>query len=346
MDKQSISKFFLLALIVGIGYAVYKVFQPFLVIIIAAMILATIFYTPYEQLVKLLRNKRAIASFMMCLFVAILVILPLANLLVFTAQKSIEAYDTTLKYIYNRDLPEVIRDHTWDKYNFLGISANTFKNALVDVAKSVNNWLVNGARNFLKGTTSFIFSFLMILVTMFFFFTDGKKMLEKLMHWTPLPNKYDKAIFKKFQEVSSSILISTFVTAIAQGLVGAIGFMIVGIPAFFAGIAMGFFSLFPYIGTALVWAPVGIYLLVVGKIWQGLFLLLWGVAVVSVIDNLLRAYIIKDKAQVHPIFVIFSILGGIVLFGFWGVFFGPLIISLAVTILHIYEIEYKNVLEK
>jgi len=91
----------------------------------------------------------------------------------------------------------------------------------------------------------------------------------------------------------------------------------------------------------LIWLPVGIYLLIAGQIWQGIFLLTWGGLIVSMIDNLIRAYIIKGKAQVHPIFIIFSILGGISLFGFWGIIFGPLIISLAATVMHIYETEYK-----
>lgn len=347
MQKGLIAKIFLIFLVVSVIYAVYKIFQPFLVIILASTMLATLFYHPYEQLVELLRGRKQIAALIMCILVAIVVILPLANFMVYTAQKSVEAYDTTLKYVSGKDLAGTIRNqYFWERYNFLGLDADTAKEALVDVAKKVNDWIVNGARNLIKGTTTFVFSLIMILFTLFFFFVDGKSMLERLMYWTPLPNKYDKAIFKKFQDVSTSTIISTFVTAIIQGIIGGIGFMIVGLPAFFAGIAMGFLSLLPYIGAGLVWFPAGIYLVIVGRVWQGVFLLIWGGAVISTADNLIRAYIIKDKAKVHPIFIIFSILGGIAAFGFWGVIFGPLIISLAVTILHIYELEYESVLER
>ncbi len=109
---------------------------------------------------------------------------------------------------------------------------------------------------------------------------------------------------------------------------------------------MGFLLLLPYFGATLVWFPIAIYLLATGQVWQGIFLLAWGAGVVATSDNLIRAYIIKGKAQVHPIFVIFSIFGGISLFGFWGVIFGPLIISLAVTVLHIFELEYGDILER
>ena len=74
--------------------------------------------------------------------------------------------------------------------------------------------------------------------------------------------------------------------------------------------------------------------------------MVWGALIDGNSDKLLRTYLIKNKAGVHPLFVFFSILGGLSIFGFWGIIFGPLIIALAVTILHIYELEYENVLEK
>lgn len=140
-------------------------------------------------------------------------------------------------------------------------------------------------------------------------------------------------------------ILSTFVTATAQGIVGAIGFAIVGFPAFLAGILVGLLSLLPYLGSMIFYVPVGIYYLLVGQVWQGIFVFLWGAIVIGNIDNVIRAYMIKGKAQVNPIFVIFSILGGISLFGFWGVILGPLIIAIAVTIFHIYELEFCSSLD-
>lgn len=346
MNKDFISKAFLIFLIISVAYICYLIFRPFLTVILVATILVSIFYNPYQQIVKLFRGRRNLAAFVMCFMIALLVILPIANFIAYTAQRGVEAYDTTVKYFTEKDIEGFISFESLSRFNVLGLSGETLKNTLIDVADKVKDWLAAGAGNFIKGTTNFVISVFLIFFTMFFFFVDGPKMLERLMYWTPLPNKYDKEIFKKFRDVSYSTVVSTFVTAIAQGLIGALGFIIVGLPAFFTGIAMAFLSLLPYIGAAFIWAPAGIYLLFIGKIWQGIFILIWGGAVVSTVDNLIKAYIIKGKAKVHPIFIIFSILGGISLFGFWGVIFGPLIISLAVTILHIYEMEYGNVLEK
>jgi predicted PurR-regulated permease PerM len=175
---------------------------------------------------------------------------------------------------------------------------------------------------------------------MFFFFVDGAQMLKRLMVWSPLPDEYDMRIFSKFRAVSYSTMVSTFVTAAAQGVVGAIGFAIIGLPVFFSGILIGITSLLPYIGSVIIYVPTSLYLMLTGHVGQGIFLLAWGAVVIGNIDNVLRTYMIKGKAGVNPIFIFFSIIGGVMMFGFWGVVLGPLIISIAITIMHIYEQEF------
>lgn len=345
MEKPFIAKAFLMFLIVGVLYLCYLIFAPFLPIIIAATMLVAIFHGVYERLVRFLRGRRNIAAVIMCLLIALLVIIPLVYFFVYTAGRSVEAYQTTVNYFNSHDVSGLVKSRFWEKYSYLGINGENIKTTLLDFAKNINGWLVASAGNLIAGTTTFVFSLFMIFFTMYFFFVDGQKMLQRVMFLTPLSNKYDREIFKKFRDVSFSTIVSTFATAIAQGVIGSIGFMIVGFPGFFAGLVMGFFSLMPYVGTGIIWFPTAIYLFAIGKIWQGFFMLFWGMAVISTVDNLIRAYIIRGKAEVHPIFVIFSLLGGISLFGFWGILFGPLVISLAVTIMHIYEMEYKEVLE-
>lgn len=348
MNKPLVSRAFTTILVVVVLIACYLIFKPFLIEILIAMVLVSIFYRPYEWLVKKLKIKasRQIASLIMCLLVVLIIIVPLTNLIVLAAQKSVVAYSDMIKFLNEVEWNGDVGNGILEKAQLIGVSGENLQGLVVEVAKKSSNWLVGGAASLLRGTTSFLISLILIIFTMFFFFIDGKKMLEKLMHWTPLPNKYDIEIFKKFRDVSYSTFVSTFIVAIVQGSLGALAFMIVGLPAFFAGIAMAFLSIIPYVGAFIIWFPAAIYLLFIGQTWQGIFMLLWGVIVVSNIDNLIRAYMIKGKAQVHPIFIIFAILGGIVLFGFWGVVIGPLVISIAVTVMHIYELEYKNVLEK
>ncbi len=312
-----------------------------------AVILVSIFYRPYEFLVAKLKGRRNVAALLMCLFLVIVILVPAIRVVAYAGQKSVIAYSQAVEFFDNRDLGTVLDDDSFQRgvFKYLNLSELSEKNQYVqdfflDILKRSSNWMISGATIVVKETTNFIISLVMIILAMFFFFVDGKRMLNSLMHISPLPNKYDREIFAKFRAVSYTTFVSTFVTAGAQGLVGAIGFAIVGFPALLAGILVALLSLLPYLGSMIFYVPVGIYYLLIGDIWQGIFILAWGALIIGTIDNIIRAYMIKGKAQVNPVFILFSILGGIALFGFWGVALGPLIVALTVTIFHIYEMEF------
>ena len=343
---KSLTKPFLILLLGLVIIGCYFVFKPFLTDILVAAILVSIFYSPYLKLTKFLKGRQNLAALLMCLFLVMLIIIPTVRLVIYAGQESVNAYAQAVNFFNDHSVDGVLQPSALpDKlFGVMDVSQyydnEAFKNVFLDVLKKSSNWLLSGATILVKGTTSFVVSLFIIIVTMFFFFIDGKKMMERLMYFSPLPNAYDREIFQKFRAVSYTTILSTFVTAGAQGAIGAIGFAIVGFPAFLAGVVVALLSLLPYLGSMIFYVPVGLYYLMVGKIWQGVFVLLWGAVIIGNVDNIIRAYMIKGKAQVNPIFVVFSILGGIALFGFWGVVLGPLVVSIAVTIFHIYELEF------
>jgi predicted PurR-regulated permease PerM len=349
---KSLTKPFLLILVFLVIVGCYLVFKPFLTEILVAMILVSIFYRPYEMLVKRLKGKQNLSALLMCLLLIVVVVVPAVKGLTYAAEKSVIAYSQAVTFFENHDVNDVFKTEMFSNSflkNFdivrFGEKNENIKEFSLNILKGSSNWIISGATLAVKGTANFIISLLLIILAMFFFFVDGRNMLQKIMYLSPLPNKYDKEIFQKFRAVSYTTFISTFVTAAAQGVVGAIGFAVVGFPAFLAGVLIAILSLLPYLGSMIFYVPVGIYYLLTGQIWQGFFVLLWGGLIIGTIDNVIRAYMIKGKAEVNPVFVLFSILGGISLFGFWGVVLGPLIIALAVTIFHIYGMEFCSDLE-
>lgn len=342
---KNFAKPFLITLVIITLFACYLVFKPFLTEIIIAAILATIFYRPYDRLAKALKGRRNLASLLMCLFLLAVIIIPTVNIMIYAGGKSMEAYSNANRYFADHNINDALNNPVLQKFglnnqSWFNSNDDVFQNVLMDFFKKSSDWLISGATSLVVGTTSFVLSLVMIVIAMFFFFVDGKRMLEYLMYLSPLPNKYDQEIFRKFREVSYTTMISTFVVAIAQGVVGAIGFAVIGFPAFLAGVLVGLLSLFPYLGAMIFYIPAGLYYLLIGKLWQGIFILLWGFLIIGTIDNVIRAWMIKGKAKINPIFVVFSVLGGIALFGFWGVVLGPLIVSIAATILHIYALEF------
>lgn len=340
---KTISKPFLIFLILASLVGLFFLFKPFLVQIIIAAVLVSVFHPWYEKLAKFLWNKKYLASFIMCLALLLIIIIPVSNLMLLISKRAVSAYDSVSVVISQADS---FQAGLLERINLDDSNKEVLRNFVIDTTKNISDWLVSGTADIVKGTTSFIISLLLIILTMLFFFVEGKNMAEKLILWSPLPNKYDLEIIKKFRRVSQTTLISIFVMALSQGILGGLGFLIIGWPFIFTAVIIAFLSLIPYIGSAIFYIPVAIYLIASGQIWQGLFIVVWCWFIINNVNEIIRAHIIKGRAEVNPIFIIFSIIGGISWFGFWGIIIGPLIVALAITIFHIYELEYNGSLEE
>jgi predicted PurR-regulated permease PerM len=105
-------------------------------------------------------------------------------------------------------------------------------------------------------------------------------------------------------------------------------------------------SVIPFVGTLLVWAPLVLYYIIIGVWWKAIFMLLWGMIVIGLVDNVMRPWLMKGRTNIHPMILFFGILGGIMTFNFWGIIYGPLIISIGLTLLHIYSLEYSSMIDE
>lgn len=173
----------------------------------------------------------------------------------------------------------------------------------------------------------------------FFLFKDGKNLLRNVVDVLPMSKKKSNNLIERFGKVTYSVVYAHIIVAIMQGVLGAIGFYIFGIPsAIFWGVIMSIFALIPMVGPALIWLPTSLFLILNGIItnsyWgigMGIGLMLYGVLIISIADNIIRIKIIGSSHEVHPLTVLIGIIGGINLFGLTGIFIGPIILSLLLT---------------
>ena len=349
---KKLTKPFILILIVLVLFGSYFIFRPFLMEILIAAVLVSIFYRPYEKLVKIFRNHRQLASLVMCLLLMLIIIFPTIKLLIYVSDKSVVAYSQTVDFFsqpnFNQNIEtKFLNSRVVKQFHFLELNGRdkNFQTTILNILQQSSDWLISAATYAAKETFNFIISLILIILCMFFFFIDGKNIIKSFSALSPLPRHYDEEIFNKFRTISYTTFTSTFLTAIVQGLIGAVGFAIIGFPVFLAGSLITVLAFLP-LGSMIFYIPVSVYYLAMGKIWQGVLIILWGTVLVGVIDNLLRTYMIKGKIAVNPIFTFLSIIGGISLFGFWGVVLGPLVIALTVTVFHIYKIEFCNSLDE
>lgn len=352
-ELKSLPTYFLLFLLVVALYFGYLIFRPYFAVIIMAAIFALIFHPVYNWLNEKLKDRPSVAAFLTVSAFVLIIIIPLINFFALLVRESIESYplleqsfsDENLSATFQNTL--VFIETFQDKFPFLEAATFDLKAILLDVSSSFTSFIVKNANVVIAGTTNFFISLFFMLITMYYLLKDGHEFMDRVMKLTPLPNKYDKKLFQKFKEVSKSTVISSLVTAVIQGILGGIAYAIVGLPAtLFLAVATAIASLIPFVGTALVWVPVAIILFVSGNVFSAVFLIIWGIVIIGLSDNLIRTKLIQSQANIHPLLVFFSIFGGISLWGFLGIIFGPLVLAIILTVLHIYELEYDHILEK
>ena len=346
ISKESFSNIFLLVILLGILYLCYLLFRPFLYEITIAGILVTIFYQVYLKVVFWTRGRLLLSSLVVCLFILLILIIPFTFFLYYLANEALALYSSLANNGAGNAITQFFSSAVWKNLNIQAKELIDVQTFLMDTLTIARGYVISGATALITGVTNLIISILLVFFCMFFLFIEGKRLMQRLMQLTPLSNKYDKLIWMKFRDVSYTTVVASFITAFAQSIVGVIGFTVVGLPPLLAAVLIFIFAFLPYIGTIIIWLPAAIYLLIIGQTWQGIFMLIWGACGISLVDNFIRPLLIKNKAQVHPMIIFLSILGGIGMMGFWGVVFGPLIVALAFTILHIYELQYREVLEK
>jgi len=186
-----------------------------------------------------------------------------------------------------------------------------------------------------------------LLLSLFYFLRDGDKIKKYIKELLPLPERYRKELFEKLFVISKAIIFGIFVAAIIQGVVAGIGFFIAGVSnVIFWGTLTAFFSIVPYLGTAIIWVPMVLFLFLSGNWPAAIFLTICGLLLVSTADNIVKPYLIGGKARLYPLVTFFVILGGIFTIGLKGLIFGPFVLVLVLTFLHIYRLEHKKALKE
>ena len=183
-----------------------------------------------------------------------------------------------------------------------------------------------------------ILDFFIMLFVIFYTLKDGKNAVNSVMKIVPLKEKSKTLLAKRFSDMVAALIYGIVVVAIIQGAVATAGFYIFGIPSpLFWGLAMTILSILPFIGAWLVWFPAALLRIFAGDLTSGVGLMLYGILIVSTIDNLIRPKLVGIKAKVHPLVILLGVVGGISLFGIIGIIIGPLLLGLLLTFLTIYR---------
>lgn len=224
-----------------------------------------------------------------------------------------------------------------------GLSADDIEQRVADTARDVATFLGKGATSIVAGLFSAIFIFIFTTITSYYLLREGTEGTSWLVEMVPLPDGQVAEMVRDVRDVMRAMLLSTGLLALYQGVTAGIGYWIFGVesPLVWASLT-GIASIMPAVGTALVWAPVGIALMATGHFGKGLGVLLWSAAVVVfVADYVLRPRLVGTRIKMNDLLIFIAIFGGIEAFGILGVILGPIAVAVLLSLLRIYQRDYR-----
>lgn len=345
MREKKIRNIFFFSLLGLITVLFLVLLRPLFYPIFWAAVFASLFKPFYEPMVKKVRSSNA-AAIILLLLIVVVIILPLfliGALLVnesFNIYTSLSQDHSPLKDFFDR-IPDLITENQYVKR--LNINEDILAEKFSDAAKDITNFIFTSLKGLTQNTLIFLGKFLIMLFALFFFIRDGEKFLKRAAHLFPLGEKREKMLYERFTSAARATLKGTLIIAFLQGSLGGLLFYLVGIEgALIWWILMVFLAVIPGVGCSIVWLPVGIVMLVSGYTWEGLVILLSGTFIISSVDNFLRPILVGRDIQMHPLLILFSTLGGIMVFGFSGVVIGPIITALLLSLWEMYERYFEN----
>ena len=346
MKRAHIFLIFILFLTFLSIYLLYLILAPFLSSIIWAILLAMVFYPLFQRLQRLLKKKEVLSALLMTLLVLIVIILPFSLLMASLAGEVVDLYHQVEEMIKTGQLQtyiEGMKEIPIFKWILAGLGQHidfSQANPLPLLLKNLNQistFIFNQTTTLLKGFSSFVVGFFFTLLSLYYFFKDGSHLFARLKEIVPLPSKERDLLIQRFRDMIYATIYGGLLIAMIQGLLGGLSFWVLGLPSpIFWGTAMALLSFIPIGGTALIWVPAAIILLIEGAVLKGLLLLGMGVFVISMVDNLLRPFFISTRTNIHPLLLFFAVLGGVQAFGLIGFVAGPLVATLFLTLIEIY----------
>lgn len=315
----------------------YLIVKPFLIAILTAAALAYIFYPLYlwalNRLPKMINSPR-LASLLTCLVIVLCVLIPAIFIM------TIIFVETKTGYLYLRSLVDGYQNGTPLPPSLAQWSG--YLPQIKEIGTDMASQFILMVQGVLKGIPHVILSILITVFSIYYFLVHGKDLYKFFSGIVPLPEGRYKQILNRFDDLSRGMIMGQIVVGLIQGILAWLGFWYLNVPnPVLWGFLTAIISIIPLLGAVIVWLPIVVYLallgMATGEYWRAVTLLLYGFFVISLIDNFLKPKIVGDHAKIHPLIILFGILGGIQLFGLPGILIGPLVLTIFDVVIEIYK---------
>ncbi|MDG3580943.1 AI-2E family transporter [Galbibacter pacificus] len=334
MNKERLSpaltrQLFMLITIIVLGYLIAKEMVPYLSGILGAITIYVIFK---KFMIKLVNKgfKQWISAAIVIVLSMFIIVIPISLIILLLSSKIQKAASNS------EELTTIVKSKLDQIEGYIGIDFLSQINT-----KDITSWVSDQIQGLVGSTFDTVIAVTIMYFILYFMLINAKKLQAIFLEYIPLSDKNIAVISKESSDIVKSNAIGIPLVAFMQGIVALIGYYIFGVkdPLFwFVVTVVG--SMIPFIGTALGIVPVTILLLSQGENWQAIGLLIYGIAVVGSTDNVFRVIVQNRLANLHPLITLIGVIIGVPLFGFIGLIFGPLLLSLFLLLVKIYKNEY------
>jgi len=343
----------ILALAVAI-YACYLLVAPYLGSIVLGFIVSLLFLPIHVRIQKYMPASHNMASVFSCLLLTVMVLIPLVLVTVAIMEQGINFMGNAYQWLTGGGA-KTFFSHPWIHSGFTllnswlpfdSIKPDDLVQRAASTATALSRTLIGASTGLVGNLADTILNFSLMLFVLFFFLRDQDKIINNIRRIIPLTRSQEDLILNEVGMVAKSAVLGSFLTALAQGILGGIAMALAGFPGLFWGSIMAFTSFIPFVGTAMIWLPASVYLFLTGD-WQwGTFLVVWGVVVIGSIDNFLRPWLMQGNTGMSTLLLFFSLIGGLQLFGLIGLIYGPIVFAVTLVLFRLYEIEFESSLEQ
>jgi predicted PurR-regulated permease PerM len=341
-DDRFYARSFALAATVALGLAFYRIIEPFLGPLTWAIFLAFLLHPLHERLTKRLKGRKHMSAFALTFLTLIVFIGPLTALsaafaaqvgqLLQSAQHTV-ADQTRSNVLDLTNVPWVKGGLDWLDTNF-DVNTAQVRGWVTQGAQQVLQWLASMGGRVFVGAVGTVVGFVLMMFMLFFFIRDGDEMLQTARELIPMSRQYKQRLFDHLGAVTRAMVYGTGMTALIQGALVGVAFLLADLPSpLVFGVIAALTGLLPFGGTALVWGPAVIALAARGDWGWATFMLVWGVVIVSLVDNVVRPWLVSGRADVGTLTVFIGVLGGLAAFGAIGLFLGPVVLALIIALI-------------
>ena len=333
------------AIFIFLLYQMAGLLAPFSTSLLWAAIIALALAPLYQRVVLLVKGRTGLAAGMMTFGALLVVVFPAVILLVVLVAQAADMYQWASGLVQSGRLAEAwgrlaspMIDRILQHPLLQGIDVKGFA---IKGLGEVSSGLAAQLGGVLKNTMLFTFNLLIMLLSLFFLFRDGERWYASVTRLLPFTQDQQQAIARRFQDTFSAVVNGVFLVALLQGVMTGIGLALFGVPfPVLWGFLAAILALLPIGGAALIWVPAAVYLYLTGSAVSSILLAVWGVVLVSLPDNFLKPLLIGRKAKIPTFLLFIGILGGLQVYGFLGIFAGPLVVTLLTAFVQIYREEF------